>query len=157
MSKHEFLLLLLLVLGSSLVGCGKEAAHSDEALVQGRSPAAESQSHAQALCPIMGGKVDPNQYVDVEGQRIRVCCAGCLAKIEADPEKALATLASRGEHAESLQKICPIMGKAIDGKLFVEFRGRRIYACCGGCLTKIRKDPAGYARKVADAWSKGKN
>ncbi len=56
----------------------------------------------QKTCPIMGGTINKNQYVDAAGHRIYVCCAGCLAKVEAEPQAALATIRSRGETPEPL-------------------------------------------------------
>jgi len=43
------------------------------------------------------------------------------------------------------------MGGEIDKKLFVDAEGKRIYACCGGCLPKIRKEPAKYIKQLEDA------
>jgi len=41
----------------------------------------------QKTCPVMGGKVNKEQYVDVEGYRVYVCCPGCKSKIKENPEK----------------------------------------------------------------------
>lgn len=103
----------------------------------------------QATCPIMGGAINKKLYADVQGQRIYVCCRGCLAPVKADPDKAFATLQKNGEYAESLQKTCPVMGGAIDKKLFVEHEGRRIYVCCAGCVETVRQNPAKYAKDIA--------
>ena len=102
----------------------------------------------QTKCPIMGGAINRTLYADVQGQRIYVCCKGCIAIIEKDPAKAFAALQKNGERAESLQKTCPVMGGAVDPKLYVEYKGRRIYACCDGCLRPMRKDPAKYVSKI---------
>lgn len=37
---------------------------------------------------------------------------------------------------------CPIMGKPISAKLFVDTELGRIYMCCKGCTSKIQKDVA---------------
>lgn len=50
----------------------------------------------QTICPVMGGKVDKNQFVDVKGYRIYVCCAGCNEKILADPMKYVTKLQEQG-------------------------------------------------------------
>jgi YHS domain-containing protein len=57
----------------------------------------------QATCPVMGGPVDPSQYVDYKGKRIYVCCGGCVKAVRADPEKYLKILAERGEAPESIK------------------------------------------------------
>ena len=50
----------------------------------------------QATCPVMGGAVNTNLYVDAEGKRIYVCCAGCLSAIKKDPAKYIAKLEKEG-------------------------------------------------------------
>ena len=102
----------------------------------------------QTKCPIMGGAINRTLYADVQGQRIYVCCKGCIAPIQKDPAKAFAALQKNGERAESRQRTCPVMGGAVDPKLYVEYKGRRIYACCDGCLRPMRKDPAKYVSKI---------
>jgi len=56
---------------------------------------------AQATCPVMGGKVDKNLFVDVKGYRIYVCCKGCVGTIKADPDKYLAKIKAKGETPEN--------------------------------------------------------
>ncbi|MFA7173469.1 MAG: hypothetical protein WC340_08650 [Kiritimatiellia bacterium] len=64
--------------------------------------AAESESKpeqtavTQKTCPVMGGAIDKKQYADVKGKRIYVCCAGCIAKIKADPDTYIKKLESSG-------------------------------------------------------------
>ncbi len=60
--------------------------------------AEEGQGPAQANCPIMKRMtVTPSsRYVDHEGQRIYVCCGGCVGRVKADPEAALKTLKEQG-------------------------------------------------------------
>lgn len=62
---------------------------------------------AQTVCPIMGGKIDKAQYVDVEGHRVYMCCGGCAAKIKADPAKAIEKIRARGEEPERLAARAP--------------------------------------------------
>ncbi len=44
------------------------------------------------------------------------------------------------------QTICPVMGNAIDKKLFVDHEGKRIYVCCTGCLETVKADPVKYIK-----------
>ena len=63
----------------------------------GEHPSAKkSKGKKQTTCPVMGGKVDHSQYADVQGMRIYVCCAGCVAKVKADPEKYIKKLEAEG-------------------------------------------------------------
>lgn len=50
----------------------------------------------QTKCPVMGSKINPKQFTDVKGKRIYVCCRGCIAKIENDPDAILKKLADEG-------------------------------------------------------------
>ncbi|MDA3924427.1 MAG: hypothetical protein PF904_07000 [Kiritimatiellae bacterium] len=99
---------------------------------------------AQKTCPVMGGKIDKSLYVDADGKRVYVCCAGCIAKVKADPDKYIKVLADKGEGVATLQTKCPVMGGAIDKNQFADVKGKRIYVCCGGCIAKIKADPDKY-------------
>ena len=52
---------------------------------------------AQATCPVMGGAVDSTLFVDYNGERIYVCCKGCIATFKADPEMYLDKMKANGE------------------------------------------------------------
>lgn len=51
---------------------------------------------AQTDCPVMGGKINKSLYVDTQGKRIYVCCAGCLPTLKANPEKYRKELEAKG-------------------------------------------------------------
>ena len=48
------------------------------------------------------------------------------------------------------QTVCPVMGGEVDKTQFVDYDGKRIYVCCGGCIAKIKKDPAKYVKQLED-------
>jgi rhodanese-related sulfurtransferase/YHS domain-containing protein len=73
-----------------------EKAHQGHAMKAAETP--------QKTCPVMGGKINKELYTDVEGKRVYVCCKGCIAKIEANPEKYLAVLEKRGEEVADAPK-----------------------------------------------------
>lgn len=58
----------------------------------------------QTECPVLGGPIDKNLFVDYKGKRIYVCCAGCIETVNADPEKFLKILADKNEYAEEVSK-----------------------------------------------------
>lgn len=70
----------------------------------GERPTAKAKGKQQTTCPVMGGKIDKTQYVDVNGKRIYTCCAGCVAKIKADPEKYIKKLEAEGVVLEKTPK-----------------------------------------------------
>ena len=49
------------------------------------------------------------------------------------------------------QTKCPIMGGKIDKQVYADAAGYRIYACCPGCIDKIKADPA-KALKTLKKW-----
>jgi YHS domain-containing protein len=46
------------------------------------------------------------------------------------------------------QKTCPVMGGEIDKSVFVDYKGKRVYFCCGMCPATFKKDPEAYIKKL---------
>jgi len=59
--------------------------------------AEEAKITRQTRCPVMGGKVNKDLYVDHDGQRIYVCCKGCIGAVRKEPGKYIKQLAEKGE------------------------------------------------------------
>jgi len=55
------------------------------------------------------------------------------------------------EPAKKPQLACPIMGRAINKDLYVDSNGWRVYACCKGCVARMKDDPAKYVKELQDA------
>jgi YHS domain-containing protein len=108
------------------------------------APAPEKAITLQTICPVMGGAIDKNLYVDHDGKRVYICCKGCEAPLKKDPEKYIQKLEAEGITVARLQTTCPVMGGAIDKAIYVDHGGKRIYVCCQGCVAVVRKDPAKY-------------
>ncbi len=51
---------------------------------------------------------------------------------------------------ESYQTKCPVMGGKIDKKFYADYKGKRVYFCCSGCLEDFKKDPDKYIKKMED-------
>jgi YHS domain-containing protein len=51
---------------------------------------------------------------------------------------------------ETGQKICPVMSKEVNVKIFSEYQGRKIYFCCEDCKAEFAKNPKKYV-KIVDA------
>jgi YHS domain-containing protein len=57
----------------------------------------EAQSRVeQTICPIMGGKILKDVFVEYKGQKVYFCCAGCEKSFNEDPEKYLSKLPQFG-------------------------------------------------------------
>lgn len=46
------------------------------------------------------------------------------------------------------QTICPVMGGKIDKTVFTDYKGKRVYFCCPGCIDTFNKDPEKYLPKL---------
>jgi len=46
------------------------------------------------------------------------------------------------------QTICPIMNKPIDKNIFVEYKGKKVYFCCQGCVAEFNKDPEKWVKDL---------
>lgn len=55
----------------------------------------------QTICPVMGNAINKEQYADVKGKRIYVCCPPCIDKIKADPDKYLKIMKDQGVEPEN--------------------------------------------------------
>ena len=112
----------------------------------------------QKTCPVMGGAVDKNVFVDYEGKRIYFCCASCKTDFAKDPDKYLTVMKDKGEKPALLalvpQKTCPVMGGTIDKKVFSDYNGKRVYFCCPSCKATFKKDPEKYLRKLEETGEK---
>lgn len=101
-------------------------------------------------------------------KKILIMAAGCLimfgtAQVYAvddagckDQEADSAKSSSSGKSSDvsavkgKAQTTCPVMGEEIDKALFVDVKGKRIYVCCGGCIKKVKADPAKYIKILED-------
>jgi len=107
----------------------------------------------QTVCPVDGGKIDKNAYVDVDGKRVYLCCQDCASTVKEDPAKYIAQLQKQGftlAEATIAQTVCPVMGGKINKNLFVDAMGKRIYVCCAGCTDKIKADPTKYINMIEE-------
>ena len=66
------------------------------ALLLGAATIAFAEGKPQTTCPVMGGAVNTNLYVDAEGYRIYVCCPDCIGKVKADPGKYIKKMQAEG-------------------------------------------------------------
>jgi len=88
--------LLTVCSANPLLSVAGQAGHDTHA-----TPAAASKpSKPQTTCPVMGGPIDKNLYVDAKGKRIYLCCAGCEEAVRTEPEKYIKKIEQRGESVE---------------------------------------------------------
>ncbi|TWU42578.1 eL24 family ribosomal protein [Novipirellula artificiosorum] len=130
-------------------------------------PASEQQRAAaaiarQKICPVSGktlGSMGDPMAVDVDGQTLYVCCAGCVDAIKSDPSSYAAgrphitvTTATQADAtAITAQKTCPVMDEPLGGMgtpIKVMVGNKPIYLCCKGCIKKVQAEPAKYLAMV---------
>ena len=117
--------------------------------VRGEDKAPETKP--QTTCPVMGGKINKDLHVDHEGRRIYVCCPGCFPKLKADPAKYIRKLEAEGitlAKATTPQTTCPVTGKKISKKLYVDHQRKRIYVASRRARRTVKKDPAKYIKQI---------
>ncbi len=119
----------------------------------------------QKTCPVSGQPIDKSIFVDYEGKRVYFCCKACPGAFKKDPQKYLAKLAPPAppEAAEMAgpatqpaevvpliagQETCPVSGQPINKELFVDYKGKRVYFCCGSCPAAFNKDPDKFVGKM---------
>jgi YHS domain-containing protein len=103
---------------------------------------------SQTTCPVTGEKIDSSSHIDIQGQRIYMCCDGCASKIKADPDKYFKQAADQGILFENVQEKCPISGDKINKEIYLDYSGRRIYFCCSSCIKEFEKDPVSALTKM---------
>ncbi len=117
-------------------------------LICGTGFAEASELKPQTVCPVMGGKINKNIYIDYQAQRIYFCCLGCKDSFKKDSEKYMKKFADDNVLLDSVQEQCPVMGGKINKKLYVDHNGRRIYFCCEMCIKSFKEDPGKYLKKL---------
>jgi YHS domain-containing protein len=50
----------------------------------------------QVACPVQGGKINKDLYVDYQGQRVYFCCPACIPIFNKDPENYLRKMREQG-------------------------------------------------------------
>jgi len=81
-----------------LSGCKKEETAGAPAGMKESTPAQEI---AQKTCPVIGGAINEDIYLDYEGRRVYFCCAACVEAFKKEPEKYLGKLDEQLESAKS--------------------------------------------------------
>lgn len=111
----------------------------------------------QTHCPVMGGAINKDVYVDYKGKRIYFCCPGCEGSFMEKPEEYLEKMRAAGVRPEPLagtagemkpQTHCPVMGGEVNKEVYVDYKGQRIYFCCPGCDGAFQKEPEKYLEKM---------
>lgn len=166
------------VLCAALALSGSPARGADQAgdKKDEKKAAAAAAAPINQVCPVEGGKVDPEVTLVHEGKTVGFCCAGCDAEFKKEPAKFMAIVAKETAAADKekgakdakdgakkdgkdkakpkepkLNAQCPVTGDAIDKTLTHEHKGRTVAFCCEGCVDDFKKDPNKFMAKLEQA------
>lgn len=101
----------------------------------------------QTGCPFSGGKVNPKTVVEFDGAKFGFCCEKCQAKYDAADDKQGLVFA-KIDKGFTLQDKCPVSKKPIDVTKSADYKGKKVYFCCGGCPKAFEKDPEKFAANL---------
>lgn len=116
----------------------------------------------QKICPVSGkplGSMGQPVSVDVAGQSVYVCCAGCVDAVKAEPAKyasgrpeiTVAPSTAADAAAIAAQEVCPVMDEPLGGMgkpVKVTVGDKPIFLCCKGCIKKVQAEPSKYLAMV---------
>lgn len=76
-----------------LAGCQKQTPAKTTTKAAEAAPGQPAAQVAeQTTCPVMGGAIDKNIFVEYKGKKVYFCCKACVETFQADPEKYIAKL-----------------------------------------------------------------
>lgn len=96
---------------------------------------------AMRLCKYMG-RQRPTPRKESTMKNVLFTCALCMII-------GFAVIAAHQPAWAKPQTLCPVMGYAINKKIFVDHNGKRVYFCCNGCPETFKKEPDKYIKKLA--------
>lgn len=91
-------ILLSIFIMFSLIFVYADSNHDDHA----SKSSAITESKVQTRCPVMGGVINKELYVDHDGKRIYVCCQMCINKVKSDPDNYLSKMENDGIELEDI-------------------------------------------------------
>lgn len=108
-------------------------------------------------CPVTGEAVNKTLKAEVNGRTFYVCCEGCIDTVKKSPdlylkpEKKAASASAPAAGSTFLGKgdgvtTCPVTGEPISKDISAEIGGHTVYACCPGCLAKVKANPSLYLK-----------
>lgn len=112
-----------------------------------------AEGKAQTKCPIRGGDIDKDVFIDHEGKRVYFCCPGCDTTFMKDAEANIKKMEAEGiavAEAPIQQQTCVISGEPIDEDVHIDVEGERVYFCCKMCIGSFKKNAEANLKKVQE-------
>ena len=105
----------------------------------------------QTVCPVSDAKINKQVFVDYKGKRVYLGCKACPDKFNKSPDAYVKKLEQQGvvfAMAPVPQTLCPVSGAKINKKVFVDYKGKRVFLGCNACPDKFNKSPETYIKKM---------
>lgn len=123
---------------------------ADQAVIDTQLP-----SYPHMTCPVsgeeMGGEMGEPVNLVRDGRLIRVCCKGCIKKVDKDSAAIVAAIdaAVIAEQGPSYPlSTCPVSGEAMEKPVEYVHGTRLVRFCCDDCKAKFIADPTATMAKV---------
>ena len=117
-----------------------------------KSEPAPSETSAEKMQEMGEQKWTCSMHPEIISDKPGKCskCGMDLVPMQAEkkPEAMTMPMPVKEIAAAAEQTMCPIMDMAIDKKVFVEYKGKKVYFCCPGCEDKFEANPAQYIAKL---------
>lgn len=104
----------------------------------------------QETCPVTGGKINKDYYLDIQGHRVYFSCEACIDSMKADPERYFKKAGEEGVVFENILETCPFTGEEIDRSVFTYYQGRMLYLCSKESRKLFSEDRAAYFKMLDD-------
>lgn len=104
----------------------------------------------QETCPITGGKINKDFYLDIQGHRVYFSCKECIDSMKANPEKYFKKAGEEGVVFENILQTCPFTGEKLDKSVFTYYQGRMLYLCSKESRKLFVEDRQAYLKMLDD-------
>ena len=120
--------------------------------------------YKQIACPIAGENLDPKQTTNVSGVEVAFCCENSKKKVNdaKDPatkaelvfgpaafKRAFAKPDASPAKVDLTDEKCVVDPKrSANEKFAADYRGGKVYFCCGGCLKSYQANPAKFSTQA---------
>ncbi len=154
--KNYWKILSAVAVCTALTGVTFAAQHADHA---DKEEAPEAQ-YPVASCVVSGqdlGSMGEPYAHEIEGRKVYLCCAGCVNRLEREPEKYLEKydeLVVEHQKASYPLDTCVVSGQALDamgGPMDIVHGDRLVRLCCAGCRSAFEENAERMLKKIDEA------
>lgn len=132
-----------------------EKAAAEAAAAPEAAAARVGDAYSLGVCPVSGEKLgsmgDPVVFIK-DGKEIRLCCAGCQKKFDANAEALVKEIDAKliaDQESHYPATTCINSGAELkDGGVSFIVGNRLVKTCCTKCEAKVKADPASFLAKL---------